>query len=331
MKIRIEKISYKEFKQSEKNQIDLFIDNNNGLVFHETTFNEILSDFIESQLYYHIAFVKNNIVGICPVHKKKNGLIVNYYSGKLDHEIPYGGWVYSNDVSLNKLRKSFKPGFFEGYYYFSSIVLHDKLDIEDKKLFPYWTSTIELKDTDVWVDCINSKRRNMIRKAQKNKVEIVFSGVDSINDFYGLLLAMNAKTGMKSKDLDFYKQLLLRYPNEKAKLLLAYHDKNLLSGLFLIGNKNFMHYWQGATAVNAGNLGQGELLQWEAIKWSSKIGIKYYDLCYLYSKKQLEENEPKQMAIAKFKLGFSKDLASFYATNYKSISYKIISKIKKLV
>jgi hypothetical protein len=320
----------------EKDEIDAFSEKNDGLIFHETKFNEVLSAFINTQLYFYLCFSeKNKLVGICPIHKSRNGLLADYYTGKLDYEIPYGGWVFSDDIGQEVLIEQLRPGFFESYQYFSNIFRCGEKaeDYRAQNRLIYWTSLIDLNNSTevIWKDYIDPKKRNKIRKAQKNDIEIVFAGTEAISTFYSLLIEMNKATGMKSKDLEFYKELLKNYSNGKSKIIFAYHKKKLLSGLLLLGNKNIMHYWQGATAMNSGNFGQGELLQWEAIKWSADHGIKFYDLCYLYSDKQLEQKAEKQMRIAEFKLGFSKELAFFFNTHQKSTSYSIIHKVKRIL
>jgi hypothetical protein len=329
LKLSFERANYKIINQTQKNRIDKFIENHGGLVFHETLFNEILSGFIKSDLYYHFAYRENNLVGICPVHKTQKGLLKKYESGKLDFEIPYGGWVFSNETELPELMSLFKPGPFEAFNYFSNILINNNT-ILTTDAYIYWTSIINLDTAleEIWKINIDSKRRNMIRKAQKIGIKINICGSEVINDFYSLLKEMNISTGMKSKGIEFYKQLISCYPAEKARIMLAYKDNDLLSGIFLLGNKNVIHYWQGASHWNAGNYGQGELLQWEAIKWSSRMGVQYYDLCYLYSNKQLEEKEKKQMRIADFKLGFSKELMPFYLISKRSYSFKILNKIQ---
>ena len=80
-----------------------------------------------------------------------------------------------------------------------------------------------------------------------------------------------------------------------------------------------MHYWQGASRAVAPRLGQNELLQWEAIKWAKRIGCEYYDLCVIEQKRLPN--------IAKFKLGFSKNIIPFYLLNIKPLGFKILSRL----
>ena len=82
-----------------------------------------------------------------------------------------------------------------------------------------------------------------------------------------------------------------------------------------------MHYWQGTSKNDVKNYGQGELLQWEAIKWAKQNGSKYYDLCVIQKEKLPD--------IARFKMGFVESIKPFYLVNYKPFAFKVINRISK--
>jgi lipid II:glycine glycyltransferase (peptidoglycan interpeptide bridge formation enzyme) len=124
---------------------------------------------------------------------------------------------------------------------------------------------------------------------------------------------------MKIKPLEFYLRLFHEYSLiDKIKVFLAKKKEEVLAGLILLRNRFICHYWFSAIKKNYENLGQGDLLQWEAIKWSKAMGSRYYDLCVV---------EPERLPdIAHFKLGFSKNLVPFYLITKKSLLYRACSK-----
>jgi len=331
MSVRLVKIKIEDIDQIFKKEIDQFIIRNEGLVFHETMFNEILSEFIKSHLYYYFIYKSNILMALCPFHKRKRGLLSEYDSGLLNFEIPYGGWVHLKDLKIDLLLSLIKPVFLEKYNYFTNIDIDNTF--ANIQALKYWTAIINLqkKIEDIWKNTLDSQRRNKIRKAQKNNILISQHGIEAIDKFYSLLKDMNKKTGMISKNKEFYKKILKKYSPNKASIFLATHNNEVLAGVFLFGNKNVMHYWQGASVLNSGNFGQGELLQWEAIKWCVQNEMKYYDLCYLFSQKQLDEKAEKQLRIAQFKLGFAKELVPFYYYTKKTFSFRVINRIQNVL
>jgi lipid II:glycine glycyltransferase (peptidoglycan interpeptide bridge formation enzyme) len=98
-------------------------------------------------------------------------------------------------------------------------------------------------------------------------------------------------------------------------VMIAEKDGEPLAGVVLLRNRYFCHYWLGAGKKSAENLGQGEILQWEAIKWAKQMGCQYYDMCVVES-----ERLPN---IARFKMGFSRTTVPFYCITRKRLGYRL--------
>jgi len=96
-----------------------------------------------------------------------------------------------------------------------------------------------------------------------------------------------------------------------------------VSGVYILGNRNYMHYYKGASVYDVKNEGQGELLQWEAIKLAKSLGSSKYDLCNL-NKETLPE-------LYSFKRGFSKDIYQYQKHSQRSLGYKIFNRLTKCI
>ena len=305
--------------------IENFTNNNRGLIFHEIRFNEIVSEVFNTKLSYLTASInKDQMIGFCPLHTIKKRLIKLSYSNPTNYGVPYGGWVFdNNEVGINELIKKSKLSFNESLIYRTNIDINeDSISIPNSS--EYQTAIVDLSmDIEkIWEAIIHSKRRNMIRKAEKSGIKIEFFGPEGFKYLNPLIKETQKKSGGKALSEIFFKKILEdNYNKKKAIILIAKKDNEILSGIFLIGNKNMMHYWQGASKHEVKNLGQGELLQWEAIKWSKENGSRYYDLCVIE-----RERLPH---IARFKLGFSRQLVSFYSMTIKNLSFKLLNRMEK--
>ena len=80
-----------------------------------------------------------------------------------------------------------------------------------------------------------------------------------------------------------------------------------------------MHYYKGAGLFDVKNEGQGELLQWEAIKISKSLGTKYYDLCNLD-----KDNLP---SIYRFKTGISNTIYKYPKLTKNKLGYKVLNRL----
>lgn len=314
--------SINEISESEKNQIDIFIEQNGGLIFHETKFNEIASETFKSTLSYFMAYIDNKLVGICPIHSIKRGLIINSYSNNGSFEIPYGGWAFNDKLTkIQSLWNKLTIHFNESLTYWTSMGdIQEKLKKKSKK---FQTGIIDLNNSEkeLFENVIHSKRRNMIRKAEKAGVIIEKYGTDGLPIYFKLMCDMHQKAGLKVNALNYYEDVLNAYSEfGKAILMVAFYKEKPLTGVIIAGNKNVMHYWLGASINGAPNFGQGELLQWESIRWAKMQGAKYYDLCVI---------QPECLPhIARFKMGFTKELIPFYCITKKSLYFRVINKLQ---
>ena len=116
-----------EIDNKERIEIDKLIESNFGLIFHEVEFNRIVSESFTTELSYFIAYNdKNQMVGICPLHTIKKGLVKTTYSNPAIFEVPYGGWVFDkNEISISELINKMKVGLNETIIYSSNIQIDD--------------------------------------------------------------------------------------------------------------------------------------------------------------------------------------------------------------
>jgi len=320
--LNIIKKSFIDLTEHQKEEIDQFIDCNNGLVFHYTKLNEIVSEFNKTELFYLVAYKENLIIGICPLHCIRKGFLRLNYTNNGNYEIPYGGWVFNiNQIKFKELWDSLSVGLLGSLTYHSSFI-YDIPEILKKKGKKFETGTIDLFQTNeaIWQNNINPKKRNKIRKAEKSGISIKNYGKEGLIIYYNLLKDFRERAGLSVTSYNYYEKLMNNYFPEKVLILISYLEERPLTGVVILGNKNVMHYWHGASANDIPNLGQGELLQWEAIKWAKKQGSRYYDLCVI--------EQERLPAIAQFKMGFTRELIPFYCLHKKTLFFRGINRIK---
>jgi len=305
-------------------EIGTLLDENYSGVFHEPDFHRIVEEIYNTEFSYNLVYnSRGRLIALCPLHAIRNGILSRTYSNPTIYEVPYGGWVYNrNEVSLLELFNQMKLFFNESLTYWSlpQVGNNDYPQIKHKKQFQTSIIDLEVSEDTIWRSSINSKRRNMIRKAQRNNILIEKLDYKKFEVYYKLMKETYQYAGLKIKPKEYYCKILETYvPNCRATIMLAKKDNAVISGLLLLRNKHICHYWLGATKKGTENLGQGELLQWKAIKWAKETGSRYYDLCVV---------EPERLSnIARFKLGFSKRIVPFYCISKRKIGYRIFTRI----
>lgn len=141
------------------------------------------------------------------------------------------------------------------------------------------TIYIDTTDLDMIMTNMDSKNRNMVRKAQKNGVKIIRKKIDEIDDF----IPMYNETMQKNGADDYYifgKEYFdsLISMKENAFILYAIYEDKPISGSIMYYNDRYMHYHLSGSHIEYRNVSPGNLLLYEAACMANEMGIKCFHL-----------------------------------------------------
>ena len=143
----------------------------------------------------------------------------------------------------------------------------------------YFTFILDLdrEVEDLW-KVIGRKNRNMVRKAEKNGVEIVEAkNKNDLGIFYELYLKTMKKLGSPPQPYKFFETIWnLFYPRNLIILLATCNGRCISGNLFFI-HKDTIHHAYNCSLKEYLGFGQNNLLQWYIIKWGSEKGFKHLD------------------------------------------------------
>lgn len=132
------------------------------------------------------------------------------------------------------------------------------------------TSSIETIDRNM-----DSKNRNMVRKAKKNGVAIIEGDMKQRSSFVNIY-----RESMKRHNADAYYifpdtyfEFLEKEMRENCLLLYAVHEERIIGGGIFFYANGFMHYHLAATLEQYRNLASSNLLVYEAALWANANGI----------------------------------------------------------
>lgn len=317
-----------EFNESENKEIDVFIELNNGTVFHEIKFNRIVSEVFKTSCFYFVAYNGNDLIGICPVHTIKKGVVKLLLSSLSSKEIPYGGWIFDKSkTTLQSLINNTKLYFNESLTCWSTIQVNNEFEkIRSVNLLRFYTVIMPLRETidDIFNSAFKSKQKNKIKRAQKLGVIVENISRTSFQQFTNLSDELKEKVGMPIGNPEFYKKVMEAYINDdKIVCLAAKYCEQYISSMVLLANKNYTIAWiAGRKDGLPNNLYQNELLFWESIVWAKKFGSMYFDLCGL--------DETRLPQLARIKLSFSKEIVPFYMYSKKNFLFRILNKLQNV-
>lgn len=330
LKNNISIIDIEDLSDEEINKINLFIDElPNTSIFHTVEWNKCIRKIFNTK--FQIGVLKDydgEILSLIPYHVvKKSNNIVDLYSPPAMFEIPYGGFIFSdekNDLQekvINKFLKYFISQY-KNCACFITGLPGTKITISNSASIRYLkTPIVNLKLTeDEIFASFNSKRRNMIRKAEKNDVEIIIGGVELLEDYYKMIISLYKKLNKPPLNIEYYSEIIKTfYPSRMAHIFLSKYKDRFLSGGIFLKYKNTGYYWHGASFENTPNLGQNELIQWEVMRQFKGEGCTKYDLV------RVEEDRLPNIAL--FKMGFTSATEEYYDLYYTTVKNKVIRKI----
>lgn len=318
------KINIKRIYESSFDMVEKFLMENFSSPAHWKEWNLVVSKYFNTEFFYYSVVEGDKLIGICPVHKIKKKLNYRLISGPKEYSIPYGGWIFENKTKVTpeffKIKKN------ENLEVFSLPLLNEfNAEYADAKIIKeYETAVIDLKQSekDIW-NSLNQKRRNMVRKAQKNNIEILNIDEIGIDSFYEFYVLTNKQYGLTNLSKDFFIELFKSAKNIRFDILIAKYNSKIIGFVVLVSDKTYSIYWLGARLEEAPNNGFFDLLQWEMIKKAKSLGCKYYDLCYL--------EKDRLPNIYKFKSDYSNEKYKVLDVNYKSFIYSVINKFQKIM
>lgn len=230
-----------------------------------------------------------------PVMKKD---ISNYYmfDGKLDKNkyydisTPYG---YGGPLSNGLLSKESQEEYLKcltKYCLDNNIVslffrfhplLNNQEVIKDVTNIQYVHDTIymDLSSEEVINNNLDSKNRNMVRKAIKNNVTIEIKPITDYKDFmvvYAETMEMLKATKYYKFSEEYFKYLADMKDN--ANIFYAMYEGKPIAGSIILYNDKFMHYHLSGTIQAYRNLPATNLLLFDAAKWGCSRGISKFHL-----------------------------------------------------
>ena len=221
-----------------------------------------------------------------------SGLFGNNISqGKFfDWETPYGygGPLCDDFISEESQKKFFEEimlysnqnGIISQFIRFHPLLgNHDLLSHVIDTRYLRETIYIDTSDKDLIFKNMDSKNRNMVRKAQKNGVVICESCIDDISAFDKMY-----KDTMEKHNADEYylfQDDYFRYLsqlNDNVALFYAVLDNKYIAGSIIFYNERYAHYHLSGSNYEYRKYSPSNLLLYEVAKWACEKGIEMFHL-----------------------------------------------------
>lgn len=303
-------------------------------------------DLYYSKQYLELYADEKNVPQCAAAYEGDSVMLMPYMRGEIngfyDFETAYGyGGPISNSDDDNWNHCAFRgiydllksSNYLCGFTRFHPLLHNESLVEEEsetrsiKLLYDRKTIAIDTSGTcdDIWSTQINSKNRNMIRKAEKN--ELIFNAeydYESYDEFIKLydetMKRLNADE-FYFFDRDYYYRLKENLKGQSFLGTIKKDGKLICAAIFMY-SKAYGHYHLEGSDREYSGLGANNLLLWKAACEMNKLGIKEF---HLGGGTSGAEDD----SLYKFKKAFSPNEKSFYIGKeiFKPDEYERIAKV----
>lgn len=201
----------------------------------------------------------------------------------------YGGFLTNGNVSQQWMKSAIEEmkeyanrhHIITAFYRFHPLLQNQKL-IEDLEKVVYMKKTVFMDTTSeetIWKNMMPNNR-NMVRKAEKNGVEIISDHGEHLSEFMDIYNSTMEKN--RAEEYYFFKSDYFNYIIKEMKdnciFFYALYEEKIISASMFFFNNQYMHYHLSGTLSEYNKLGATNLLLTKAAMWAAKQGIDKFHL-----------------------------------------------------
>ncbi len=199
----------------------------------------------------------------------------------------YGGFIYKDNVDTQTLAKEFREVlnelhvnsvFFRFHPVLNNAIVHKNI----ANVIPLGkTIAIDLSSPEIIWENIISKNRNMIRKAEKNNIEIHHSSDLELFEIFKDIYDETMRND-RAKDYYFFKEQfyesVAKNLNSNFEFFYATYEGIIISIAIIIFANKQMHYHLSGSLPEYRSLAPSNLLLYKAALWGHERGYKTFHL-----------------------------------------------------
>lgn len=269
--------------------------------------NKIIKNFREWDIYY-----LNEYINLVEIYEHAKGILLYYKEEKVeiaivllvkdiaedirfkhvipknkyfDAETPYGyGGYLVNGVITDSILDKFKQNVYnwaKNQHIVSEFIrfspfIKNKFIINGKIKYLHHTIYMDTTDENIVWKNLDPKNRNMIRKAEKNAVNIIVDNGENIEEFKRIytqtMQRLNA-TDYYFFD-DCYYEEMIKSLKKYIKLFYAVYQGKIIGASIFFYNDTNMHYHLSGCLTEFRHLGAMNLLIYKAALWAVEKNIR---------------------------------------------------------
>lgn len=250
-------------KIEEKEHWQNFVSKNNGSVYHDWRWGQLLKKAYHYNVERLTAWKEKELIGILPIAERGQGKRRRW------HSIPwadFGGPMSTNpDAAMQLIEAARRPK--------TLLILKEKPDSISSEWrlespFCRFTLDVTIPFETILKTKYHQKTRNMVFKAERNGVKVQHMPLKKgFKKYYPMLYHTMIKLNTIPFDRNFLK-ILAELFDKSAHLFLAEKKGKILSGLITLEGEKTLFIWSNASTTEGLNIGANNAVYSEAIRYA---------------------------------------------------------------
>lgn len=245
-----------------------------GGLYHQSHWRKVLENAYPHMKGHFLALrdsKSNEIVAGLPLYEVRSWILGNRLVS-----VPYSNWcdpLVSNDEQLKLLL----GGALELQETLSSKRIEVRFRaVKQLPLMAGWTVqktwkhhsvSLAKSETELWGNLSRTAVRQLVRKAERNKVEIVAeNSLEALSEFYDAFVVTRQRLALPIVPYRYFTAIYQGLPNDERTLLIARHQGKFMGAVLALKACGVFHLEFAADRQGARQLGVMQLLYWRALQ-----------------------------------------------------------------
>lgn len=255
---------------------DAFVQSNTAAsIYHLSHWRKLIKDsFGHDSHYFQALDSNNNVLGVLPLVRLKSRLFGDYLVS-----VPYfnygGALAVTQEIEVALMRRAAQLAQDLG-------VAHIEFrDTVERQPWPKRTDKVamllQLPNSVEQLDQqIGSKLRAQIKRAQREKPQILQGGTEFLDYFYTVFAQNMRDLGTPVYSKQFFKKILQAFPDESRLIVLRLKGKPVSAAFLLVFRGGVEIPW-ASTLRKVNKLSMNMLLYWEVLKYAVERKADTFD------------------------------------------------------
>ena len=262
--------------KDEVSEWNAYVSNNSSAsVYHRAEWRDLIHETFGHEGLYFVARDKDGcIAGILPLIHLKSRLFGDFLVSM--PYFNYGGAIADHPLIEHKLMHAAneharRTGI--RYIEYRDSIPRDDLPARTEKV----NMVLSLPhDPDRLWNGFSSKLRAQIRRPQRERPTILFSGMECLEDFYTVFSRNMRDLGTPVYSKTFFRNILHTFHGESRIIIIHLNARPVAAG-FLMSHGNRLEIPWASTIRDINHTSINMLLYWETLKWAVLKGYSHFD------------------------------------------------------